>query len=235
MDCSEMTLEEVWQTYSSVKGHHTRCEHEINSLIEMLKVQYFAPSEVCVNDCLEKLEKHTHKLSDITDYLWTAQDHAEEVAEFFSTLDEAATAIFWVIHERHAAAPQAAIAAVPAPAPARASVKPSAELKPKELSHDASMAPFPTWKKQFRAYYNAGNIGSLPCMQQQAYLNNCVDETLSSMIDRESTGTTSVNSPIQGLITCMRVLDNYFLEVDPIHLRRKQFFDSSQKEGQSII
>ena len=88
MDYSEMTLEEVLRTYSSVKGHRTRCEREINSFIEMLKVQYSAPSEVCVNDRLKKLEKHTHKLGDITDYLLTAkytkaQDHAEEAAEFF--------------------------------------------------------------------------------------------------------------------------------------------------------
>ena len=210
MDFSEMTLEGVLRAYSSVKGHRTRCEREINSLIEMLKVQYSAPSEVRVNDRLEKLEKHTHKLSDITDYLLTAkyakaQDHAEEVAEFFATLDEAATAIFRVIHERHAAAPQAAIAAAPAPAPApaRASVKPSGELKPKELSHDASMATFRTWKKQFCADYDAGNLGTLPCTQQQAYLNNCVDEALTSRIDRESTGTTPVYSPIQGLMTCI--------------------------------
>ena len=111
----------------------------------MLKVHYSAPSEVRVNDRLEKLEKYTHKLSDITDYLLTAKyakakDHAKEVAEFFATLDEAATAIFRVIHERHAAT----------------SVKPSAELKPKELSHDTSMATFRMWKKQFRAYYDAG-------------------------------------------------------------------------------
>ena len=97
-----MTLEGVIRAYFSVKGHHTRCEREINSLIDMLKVQYSAPSEVRVNDRLEKLEKHTHKLSNITDYLLTAkyakaQDHAEEVAEFFATLDEAATAIFRVI------------------------------------------------------------------------------------------------------------------------------------------
>ena len=197
-------------------------------------MQYSAPSEVRVNNRLEKLEKHTHKLSDITDYLLTAkyskaQDHAEEVAEFFATLVDCATAIFRVIHERHAAAPQAAIAALPASAPVRSSAKPSAELKPKEISHDASMAMFRTWKKQFRVYYDAGNIGSLPCTQQQAYLNNCVDEALSSRIDRESTATTPVYSPIQGLMTCVRVLDNYFLEVNPIHLRRKQFFDTRQK------
>ena len=97
------------------------------------------------------------------------------------------------------------------------------------------MATFRTWKKQFRAYYDAGNLGTLPCSQQQAYLNNCVDETLASRIDRESTGTTSVYSPIQGLLTCIHVLDNYFLEVNPVHLRRKQFIDARQKEGQSIL
>ena len=66
-----------------MKSHHTRCEREIISLID---------SEVRVNDRLEHLEKHTHKLSDITDNLLTAKyakakDHAEEVAEFFATLD----------------------------------------------------------------------------------------------------------------------------------------------------
>ena len=97
------------------------------------------------------------------------------------------------------------------------------------------MASFQTWKKQFCAYYDAGHIGSLPCTQQQAYLNNCVDESLRARVDRESTATTPVYSPIQGLMTCVTVLDNYFLEVNPIHLRRIPFFDARQKEGQSII
>ena len=97
------------------------------------------------------------------------------------------------------------------------------------------MAMFRTWKKQFRAYYDAGGLSSLPCSQQQAYLNNCIDETLATRVDRESTATTPVYSPIQGLFTCIQVLDGYFLEVNPVHLRRKQFFDARQKEGQSII
>ena len=75
----------------------------------------------------------------------------------------------------------------------------------------------------------------LPCSQQQAYLNNCIDETLATRVDRESPVTTPVYSPIQGLFTCIHVLDGYFLEVNPVHLRRKQFFDARQKEGQSII
>ena len=72
MDYSEMTLEEVLRTYSSVKDYRTRCVREINSLIDLLKVQYSAPSEVCINDRLERLEKNTHQLKGITDYLMTA-------------------------------------------------------------------------------------------------------------------------------------------------------------------
>ena len=63
------------------------------------------------------------------------KDHVDEVTEFFATLDKCATAIFCVIHEQHPAAPQAALAALPAPAPVRATAKPSAELKPEKLSH----------------------------------------------------------------------------------------------------
>ena len=86
-------------------------------------------------------------------------------------------------------------------------------------------------KKQFHVYYDAGHLGSLPCTQQQAYLNNCVDDALLARVDREATGTTPVYSAIQGLLTCMDILDNTFLEINPIHLRRKQFFDARQKEG----
>ena len=71
--------------------------------MDLLKVQYSAPSEVHINNRLERLEKHTHKLSDITDYSMTAKytkakNHEDEVAEFSATLDECATAIFRVIH-----------------------------------------------------------------------------------------------------------------------------------------
>ena len=36
-------------------------------------------------------------------------------------------------------------------------------------------------------------------------------------------------------MTCAGILDLVFLESNPIHLRRKQFFDARQKEGQTII
>ena len=141
LDYSEMTLEEVLRTYSSVKGHRTRCERDQELIVIV---------ETRIIDRLERLEKHTHKLSDITDFLLTAkytkaQDHQEEVAEFLQVLDECANEIFTVLHNRHAAGPAASNPAQPAPAPARAPSKPSSvELKPDKLSHKASMASFRT-------------------------------------------------------------------------------------------
>ena len=37
LDNSEMALEEVLQTYSSVKGHRTRCEREIKKLTDSVE------------------------------------------------------------------------------------------------------------------------------------------------------------------------------------------------------
>ena len=64
-----MTMEGVLRSFSSVKDHRTRVEHEINSLLELLHAQYSATSGLRLNDRLEKLERHMHKLLDISEYL----------------------------------------------------------------------------------------------------------------------------------------------------------------------
>ena len=69
MELSELTLEEVLRSYSSIKGHRTRCEKEIENLLGLLSAQYSSTSEERVNDRIEKLERHTLRLSDIKDYL----------------------------------------------------------------------------------------------------------------------------------------------------------------------
>ena len=73
LELSELTLEEALRSYSSVKGHRTRIEREISNLLRLVKDQYSATSEERLNDRLEKLEKHTHRLSDIAEYLSVAK------------------------------------------------------------------------------------------------------------------------------------------------------------------
>ena len=134
MELSEMTLEEVLRSHSSVKGHRTRCEKEFDSLLGLLGAQYSSTSEKCINDRLEKLERHTLRLSDIKDYLVhlkyaRAIDHEEEVQEFLEILDKCSSDVFEVLHTRHAAA-QAVVPPIQAPAGIRPPKAPTAELKP---------------------------------------------------------------------------------------------------------
>ena len=165
-----------------------------------------------------------------------ARDHREEVADFKEIMDKCSEKIFTVLHNRHAARPAAASPLQAAALPPRSSSKPSSsELKPEKLQHDASTSTFRMWKKQFKAYFESAQLGALPCSQQQAYLNNCLDTVLCAHVDPKTMGTTPVYSPIVGLFTCIAILDNTFLESYPIHVRRKQFFDGCQKEGQSAI
>ena len=94
LELLEMTLEDVLRYYSSITGHRTRCEREIANLLQLLTTQYSSTSEDRINDCLETLEKHRHRLVDIAHYLVSfkytkAHDHQEEeVNEFSETLDK---------------------------------------------------------------------------------------------------------------------------------------------------
>ena len=132
------------------------------------------------------------------------------MADFKEVLDKCSEEVFTLLHKRHAAPAQAPAvqAAAQAAAPQRALLKPSAsELRPEKLTHDSSTSTFRTWKKQFRTYFDAAQMGAIPCSQQHGYLCNCMDSVLRARIDREATNTTPVYSPIVGLFTCISILD----------------------------
>ena len=89
-------------------------EKEIGNLLRLLKDQYSATSEERINDRLEKLEKHTHRLSDIVEYLVAlkyakARDHRDEVADFKEILDKCSDEVFTILHKRQVANPAAPV------------------------------------------------------------------------------------------------------------------------------
>ena len=159
------------------------------------------------------------------------------MADFKEVLDKCSDEVFTLLHECHFAPAQvqAVQAAAQAAAPQRASNKPSAsELRPEKLTHDASTFTFRTWKKQFKIYFDAAQMGAIPCAQQQGYLCNCLHSVLCARIDCQATNTTPVYSPIVGLFACISILDNTFLESYSIHVRSKQFFKCAAKRGTII-
>ena len=161
LELSEMTLEEALRSYSSVKGHRTRVEREIGNLLRLL-------SETRLNESLEKLQKHTHRLSDIAEYLASlkyakARDHIEEVEDFKEVLNKCSDEVFKMQHDRHASGDAQPVQAAPPPPPRPLSAKPPVtELKPEKLTHDASTSTFRTWKKQLKAYFAVWTATGLP-------------------------------------------------------------------------
>ena len=116
-----------------------------------MSAQYSSTSEECVNDRLEKLERHTLRLSDIKDYLIhlkyaRAIDHEEEIQEFLEILDKCSSDVFAVLHNCHVAA-QAVVNPAQAAAATRPPTKaPTSQLKPEKLTHDSSMANYRSWE-----------------------------------------------------------------------------------------
>ena len=188
-------------------------------------------SEERLNDRLEKLGKHTHRISDISKYLVTlkygkARDHSDEVKDFKEVLESVprksspfSMTVMLLLQQLQPLfkLPLFLVLLLNLPLP-------SSSLK----SSLTTLLPLLSWKKQFRAYFDSAQLGALPCSQQQAYLCNCLDTVLRARIDQEATGTTPVYSPIVGLFMCIAILDNTFLEAYPIHIRRKHFFDARQ-------
>ena len=141
LELSEMTLEEALRSYSSVKGHRTRVEREIGNLLRLLSATYSSPSETRLNESLEKLQKHTHRLSDIAEYLASlkytkARDHLDEVEDFKEILNKCSDEVFKMQHDRHASRDAQSAQVAPAPRPQSAK-PPVTELKPEKLTHDA--------------------------------------------------------------------------------------------------
>ena len=103
LELSEMTLEEALRSYSSVKGHRTRVEREIGNLLRLLSATYSAPSETRLNESLEKLQTHTHRLSDIAEYLVSLKyTKARDHRDFKDVLNRCSDEVFKLQHDRHA-------------------------------------------------------------------------------------------------------------------------------------
>ena len=72
-----------------------------------MSATYSAPSETRLNESLEKLQKYTHRLSDIAEYLTSlkyakARDHRDEVEDFKEILNKCSDEVFKMQHDRHA-------------------------------------------------------------------------------------------------------------------------------------
>ena len=126
------------------------------------------------------------------------------------------------------------------PAPAQGggvttAAKPIMALKPDKLSFDANLGSVRQCKQRFMAFYSSSNLQALPLPDQQAFLIACVDDEVANRIKKVIMDTTPLFPNNAGNPSCYDTIDSLFREKIPVLLRRVQFMNHKQEEGQDSI
>lgn len=93
-------------------------------------------------------------------------------------------------------------------------------FKPRTLLHDATFSEYTQWKTRFRAYYMQNKMEDQIASIHKAFLFTCIDDTLSEIIDLQNPNSTAFIYE-EGTTddSYMNLLDNYFDQQHPLHIR----------------
>ena len=219
-DFTGKTAEQVLGSYSAFKGWRTRNVDKIEQNLDLNERAFSQTTETQIKKDLSNVEKYSDILTQIANWLVIeahadADDHVAEAAQFQLATKALITRVLRAVHRAQPAAPN-----VPAnAAPVAPTSKPVSDLKPDQLTFDASIAHVRRWKKDFEAYHSASNMRVLSVRNQQAFLLRCLDDDISARVSRIATGTTPI-FPQNGVVSCFSLIDDFFKERNPILMRR---------------
>ena len=125
--------------------------------------------------------------------------------------------------------PPANVAAPAAAAPSAAASKVATELMPDKLASDANPGQFRHWAAQFKAFYSRSKLSTSTIPEQQWYLYKCLDVELADLVRLDVSETTQIFGAVN---SCFVVLEQKFEEEFPLFVRRLQYFQAMQKQGQ---
>ncbi len=103
-------------------------------------------------------------------------------------------------------------------------------LKPPQLSLEYSPEEMRIWAEKFKAFYASSKLDTVTVGEQQAYLIVCLDNHLASRLRDEI----RADTPVLGDDSCMKVLEQEFLNKYPLFNRRLKFFQCKQSHGQAF-
>ena len=101
---------------------------------------------------------------------------------------------------------------------------PMKTLKPKDLSAKATPQEFAIWRENFEVYFSTSNADRCTPRIQQAFLNTCIDTDLVSEISSRVSPDWPVFGTSDSIPGHIQILDQYFRNKYPMHIRRAEFF-----------
>ena len=134
-------------------------------------------------------------------------------------------------------APALPLLAAPAPTPATDKVKPNETLKPETLLSSFTPVELRTWIHSYRAYHTASRFDKASVPEQQAYFIRVLDSHLAEHVRSKK----NENTPIYedpgdtSIVSCIKIIQDFFLLKYPLTLRRFEFFSYKQEPGKSFL
>ena len=117
------------------------------------------------------------------------------------------------------------------------SIKPIIALKPSfTLSFDNTPTELNTWSTQFRSYFDASRLETLPQAQQQAFLRQGLNPDVWTAIKHKINDDTPVFSNPLDLEedSCQKLIENAFQIRYPLIMRRYKFFTYERRGNQTV-
>ena len=122
-------------------------------------------------------------------------------------------------------------------------MKVRADLKPKDLSSEATPVEYTAWKEDFRTYFEASRLDRGTAREQQQCLLSFLDTELRDAITQNVERTRAVfqhqlldanGRERTDLQSCVRILDDHFNSKCPVNMRRLEFSKAQQAKGQTL-
>ena len=227
----DRTNAEVLLSYANFRGKLNRSSGKIDTPMALLSTSFSSQTAKNIQKELDKCDRWVDIMSQIADWMVSqkmesAKDHVDEVAKMSKHLAKGTDNFLQLMH-MHTQGGNVTIDSDDESVHRGASAKPVSELRPKELTYDATPSAVRDWKVKFRAYHDASNMRALPI----AFMVNTVASEISKRITRLATENTPI-FPVEGQESCFDYIDAFFREKIPLIHRRKAFFTYVQQEGQ---
>ena len=103
-------------------------------------------------------------------------------------------------------------------------------LRPDKLTIEHTPADMDMWIREFRTYYDSGQMNLKSINEQRGYLSRCLDDNLKKVLLRQVLPDTM----IWGQNGCIETLKHEFTRIYPIFARRKAFFTMQPERGENF-
>ena len=224
------TLKKMWNSSYGLRGHLTRHMRVAERLLKFAEThassRLLAEMEESIAGVKAAFTKWESKILEIQDL--DGQSNLDTIETTSIDVEKLLEAIFTVINDAATVAERPIIQA-PTVNAGQPRCKPNSDMKPDKLSIEDPPHVMRAWVQDFSSYYSTSNMQVCSVLDQQSYLQNCLESTLRDKVTLHFQSDT----PIFGDGGCIKIIETEFLQKYPLFARRLDFFREEQLDGEA--